>query len=386
MKIFKAFMKVLLKRLNSSLIYVVIFISIGFAMTKSSSSEKGYENVRLNINVTDLDDSEASRAVIEYIKKNHDLVEVGGSKDEQLDALYYQKADIILTIDKGFSDKLKSGETKELFNEYIVPGTYRTDLFDSQLNRYIGTVSVYVSGGESIESACEKASEALSAEVETIMFSADNSKDGILSKNVYYFLRYLAYIFVAVTISGLCPVILTMNKKDISRRVNCSSISTNSQLLQTTLGILVYMAGLFIIIMSAAAVLYGSELFTSHGLLGILNAFVLIITSMMICLLISVIAPAKKSINMISNVVALGMSFICGVFVPQNLLGSSAVSLGKLLPVFWYVKANNIIGEQEGEIFSFGKFFDCIGVQLAFAVAIFAVAMVIAKNKRQSKS
>ena len=128
MKIFKAFMKVLLKRLNSSLIYVVIFISIGFAMTKSSSSEKGYENVRLNINVTDLDDSEASRAVIEYIKKNHDLVEVGGSKDEQLDALYYQKADIILTIDKGFSDKLKSGETKELFNEYIVPGTYRTEL------------------------------------------------------------------------------------------------------------------------------------------------------------------------------------------------------------------------------------------------------------------
>lgn len=69
MKIFKAFMKVLLKRLNSSLIYVVIFISIGFAMTKSSSSEKGYENVRLNINVTDLDDSEASRAVIGYIKK-----------------------------------------------------------------------------------------------------------------------------------------------------------------------------------------------------------------------------------------------------------------------------------------------------------------------------
>lgn len=383
MKIFKAFMKVLLKRINSSLIYVVIFIAIGFAMTKSSASDKGYENVKLNISVTDLDDSEASRAVIGYIKKNHDLVEVGSSKDERLDALYYQKADIILTIDKGFSDKLKSGETKELFNEYIVPGTYSTELFDSQINRYINTVSVYISEGESIVSACEKASEALSAEVETTMLSTNNGST--LSKNVYYFLKYLAYIFVAVMISGLCPVILAMNKKDIRRRVNCSSISTNSQLLQTTLGILVYMAGLFVIIMTAAAVMYGSELFTSYGLLGILNAFVLIITSMMICLLISVIAPAENSINMISNVVALGMSFICGVFVPQNLLGNAAVNIGKLLPIFWYVKANNIIGEQEGEMFSISEVFTCIGIQLAFAAALFGISMVIAKNKRQSK-
>ena len=186
-------------------------------------------------------------------------------------------------------------------------------------------------------------------------------------------------------ISGLCPVILAMNKKDIRRRVNCSSISTNSQLLQTTLGILVYMAGLFVIIMTAAAVLYGSELFTSYGLLGILNAFVLIITSMMICLLISVIAPAENSINMISNVVALGMSFICGVFVPQNLLGNAAVNIGKLLPIFWYVKANNIIGEQEGEMFSISEVFTCIGIQLAFAAALFGISMVIAKTKRQSK-
>lgn len=379
-------MKVLLKRINSSLIYVVIFISIGFAMTKSSSSEKGYENIRLDISVTDLDNTEASRAVIEHIKKSNDLVEIGSSKDEQLDALYYQTADVIITIEKGYADKLASGETEGLFREYSVPGTYSTELFDSQLNRYISMVNAYVAGGESVETASEKASAALSAEVETKMYNADDSGNGALSKPVYYFFKYLAYIFTAVLISGLCPVILAINKKDIRRRVNCSSISTNSQLFQTTLGILVYVAGLFLVIMTAAAILYKSELFTARGLLAILNASVLIIVAMAICLLISVIAPAEKSINMISNVIALGMSFLCGVFVPQDLLGSSAVSIGKLLPVFWYVKANNIIGEREGEIFSFGSVFACIGVQLAFVAAIFTVSMVIAKNIRQSKS
>lgn len=379
-------MKVMLKRINSSLIYVVIFISIGFGMTKSSSSEKGYENVQLDISVTDLDDTEASRAVIEHIKKSNDLVEVGSSKDEQLDALYYQTADVIITIEKGYADKLASGETEGLFKEYSVPGTYSAELFDSQLNRYISMANAYVSGGESVETASEKASAALSAEVETIMYNADDSGNGALSKPVYYFFKYLAYIFTAVLISGLCPVILAMNKKDIRRRVNCSSISTSSQLFQTTLGILVYVAGLFLVIMTAAAILYKSELFTARGLLAMLNALVLIIVAMAICLLISVIAPAEKSISMISNVIALGMSFLCGVFVPQDLLGSSAANIGKLLPVFWYEKANNMIGEREGEIFSSGSVFACIGVQLAFVAAIFAIAMVIAKNKRQSKS
>lgn len=386
MKIFNAFMKVLLKRLNSSLIYVVIFISIGFAMTKSSSSEKEYENVRLNISVTDLDDTAASREVIEFIKKGSDLVDIGSSREEQTDALYYQKADVILTIEKGFSDRLKSGETEELFKEYSVPGTYSTELFDSQLNRYINMINVYISSGETVETASLKASSALSAEVETIMYNDNNSENNTLSKPIYFFFKYLAYIFTAVLTTGLCPIILAMNKKKIRMRVNCSSITTNNQLLQTTLGTLVFVAGLFLVIMTAAAILYKSELFSSHGLLAMLNAIVLIIVTMTICLLISVLAPTEKSISMISNVISLGMSFLCGVFVPQNLLGNSAANLGKLLPAFWYVKATNIIGEKEGEVFSSGSFFNCLAVQLAFAAAIFAVSLVIAKNKRQSRS
>lgn len=385
MKIFNAFIKVLLKRLNSALIYVVIFLAIGFAMTKSSSSDKEFENTRLKISVTDLDNTQASREVIGFIKKNSAIADIGGSKKEQTDALYYQKADVILTIEKGFSDRLKAGETNGLFTEYSVNGTYSAALFDSQINRYINMMTACISGGDTIEAASQKVTSALSTEVETEIYSGSGEK-GTLSKPIYYFFKYLAYIFTAVLITGLCPVILAMNKKNIRMRVNCSSVTSNNQLLQTTLGTLVFVAGLFLVIMTAAAVLYKSELFSSRGLMGILNSIVLLIVVSTMCLLISVLSPPEKSISMISNVISLGMSFLCGVFVPQNLLGNAAVNIGKLLPAFWYVKANNIIGEQEGEVFSSGTFFSCIAVQLAFAAAIFSVSLVIAKNKRQSKS
>lgn len=380
-------MKIMRKHMNSALIYLIVFFIVGVMMTKSSSSTNdGYENTRLSVSITDMDDSEASRAVVEFITKNNDIVEIGNSDDERLDALYYGKADIIITIEKGYSERLGSGETSGLFSEYSVPGTYSTILFDSQLNRYISMVSAGVLSGDTAAEASLKASDILSDEVETVMLNAADENESA-GKNVqYYFFKYLAYIFVAVLLTGLCPVILTMNKKDIRNRINCSSISSYSQLMQIALGTFVFVIGLYIILMAGGMILYKSEMFTSYGLLSMLNAFVFIIVALMICLFISVLSPSEKSISMISNVVGLGMSFLCGVFVPQNMLGGTAVNIGKLLPAFWYVKANNIIMEKEGEVFSSAELLICLGIQLAFAAALFCISLVLSKNKRQSEA
>lgn len=386
MNIFKSFMKIMRKHLTAALIYLTVFLIVGIAMTKTSSSgDSGYENTSLKISVTDLDDSEASRAAVKFIEKNNKLVEIGRDKDEQLDALYYGKADIIITIEKGYSEKLEAGETLGLFSEYSVPGTYSAILFDSQLNRYIGMVSAGVLSGDSSAEASLKANDILADEVETVMLKNETETDSLEKNLQYYFFKYLAYILVAVIMSGLCPVLLVMNKRDIRRRVNCSSISSSSQLIQTALGILVFSVGLYIILMVSGMILYKSEMFTTHGLLGMLNVFVFVIVALTLCMMISSFSPSEKSVSMITNVVGLGMSFLCGVFVPQNLLGGAAMNIGKLLPAFWYVKANNILMEMEDEVFSYGEFFVCLGVELAFATAMFGVSLILSKTKRQSE-
>ncbi|HEZ7987113.1 MAG TPA: hypothetical protein RWO09_09325, partial [Ruminococcus sp.] len=85
MNIFKSFMKVMRKHLTAALIYLTVFLIVGIAMTKTSSSgDSGYENTSLKISVTDLDNSEASRAALKFIEKNNKLVKVGSDKDEQL--------------------------------------------------------------------------------------------------------------------------------------------------------------------------------------------------------------------------------------------------------------------------------------------------------------
>lgn len=48
--------------------------------------------------------------------------------------------------------------------------------------------------------------------------------------------------------------------------------------------------------------------------------------------------------NAIVNTVSLGSSFLCGVFVQQELLGETVPSIARFLPAYWYVKAVDISG------------------------------------------
>ena len=385
MKIFESFMKIMRKHMKTSLIYIMVFLIIGIAMTKSSSdSEEGYTARRLRVSVTDLDDTEASREIVAFIGKNHDIVKVSDDKDDRLDALYFTKIHVILTIEEGYSEKLERGETTGLFTEISVPGTNTTQLFDSQLSRYISLVSASVAGGRTSAEASVKVSEVLSQEIETEMFR-DVGEGSEKEEVQYYFFKYLAYIFVAVLMNGLCPILLTFRRKDIHNRIGCSGISSHSQLMELSLATLIFVIGVYVLLIGAGVALFGGNMFTGKGLLSMLNAFVFIIVTMMICMFVSTFSPSINTLSMISNVVGLGMSFLCGVFVPQNYLGDAALNIGKLLPTYWYVKASNILMEKEGEVLAYGSFFICIGVQIAFAAALFCITLLISKNKRQSE-
>lgn len=386
MQVFKTFMKVTKKKLHISMIYIVIFVAICVAMTMTSSSTNEFTDSKLDISITDLDNSEASKALADYIARSNKIVDLGEGKDKALDALYYRRADIILTINEGYSEKLVKGETEGLFSDYRIPGSYSAELFDSQLNQYISMVTACTAGGSSLEEACEKAAELSAAEIEVETVSFGKNINADYNDDIAAFFQYLSYILIVTLIAGLCPTLLIMMSRDIRNRTNCSCITVTSQMSQIVLGTVIFVLGLYLLLMGVAAVLFGDMLFNEKGLLAMLNGFVFLIFSMMLTLLIAVIAPSSNVISMIANVISLGMSFLCGVFVPQSLLSGVVLNIGKFLPAYWYVRANNMLAGSNGEIFSSKEFMLCIGIELAFSVVLFCVTLIAAKTKQSSKS
>ena len=50
-----------------------------------------------------------------------------------------------------------------------------------------------------------------------------------------------------------------------------------------------------------------------------------------------------ETVSMVSNVIALGMSFLSGVFVPIEFLGDGIIKVAHFLPAYWYIMGARLI-------------------------------------------
>lgn len=379
MQVFNAFMKVLKKHLGAAMIWVVIFLIISFTVANNADVGKlKFESTKMDICVFDEDNTEASKALTEFLGKKHNIVTIENDKDHILDALYYGRADYIMTIKEGYGQKLAAGDTEDLFTSYHVHDTYEATLAENLANEYVGTVNAYLTGGADMSSALTKAEKALSREVKVTTESFDEGKDSGGPDEKFFYFQYLPYVFISVMIVALCPVLLKLNQKEIRHRTNCSCITARSQSAQIILGSTVFVLAVWLVFMIAAAVMFGG-MYTGRMWYAVLNSFIFIVISTGIAILISAFSPAENVVNVIANIIGLGMSFLCGVFVEQNLLGDGVLNVARFLPAFWYIKANDMLAGTSGEVFSKSKIFEYMGIEALFAVAIFAVVIVVMK-------
>ena len=88
--------------------------------------------------------------------------------------------------------------------------------------------------------------------------------------------------------------------------------------------------------------------------------------------------------SVIRNLLGLGMAFLGGVFVPQNMLSDEVLAVARFLPTYWYVRANNMLAGFSTEIFDMHLYWNAIGIQLLFALTAFALTLVASKLKHQA--
>ncbi len=385
MQVFKAYLKITKKNLPMVFMYVGLFFILLTFFVGSNSEDSSFEAKRLCVSVIDLDKSPASAALTEFIGKNHDLVEIENDKDKILDALYYTRTDYVLTIKEGYADKIATGETSGLFTNCKIPDSYTGIFVDNLVSQYVSTVSAYIKGGNSLDDAMAKTADLLSKEaVINVQSFADNDGSSDYSKDMSLYFQYLAYIIMSILITVLSTTILTMNGKEISKRTNCSCTTSSSQTFQFILGSSVIVAVIWVLFIAAAFIMNGGA-FSEKCLLAVLNSFVFTVVASGIALLIAALAPKSDTVNVISNIITLGMSFLCGVFVDQSLLGDSVLSIARFLPAYWYIRANNMLSGISDEAYSVNSFMSFLGIEAIFAAALFAVVLLINKSKHNAQ-
>ncbi|MDD6183181.1 MAG: ABC transporter permease [Lachnospiraceae bacterium] len=386
MQTYKTFLKIAKKRLPSCMIYFGIFVVLMFLMSfaANDSNNTQYKAYSLNISILDEDQSETSQALTDYLDSVHDLVPLEDEGETIQDSLFYHKVSYVLTIPKGFEDALLSGDTENLVESSKRKDSAAGFFVDEQIQQYLKTLRIYLASGNSVSEATEKTVAAMEncEDVTTVSFEEEGGES---STTMYYFFQYMPYILLILLILGLAPILITFRKKDLGNRINCSALRQSDKTLQLSLGCVSFCLIVWLLFILIAGIVYRQALFSKEGLLLMLNSFVFLLICMAIALLVSTFSPGNNALNMISNVVGLGMSFFCGIFVPQYMLGEQILVVARFLPAYWYIQITDRISGFSDEAFSMGLYWKCIGIQFLFFVAIFALYLVADKQRNQGR-
>lgn len=378
MTVFKTFLKVLNKNKFVVILYTIILLVFGGINMQTSENSTNFVASKPNVLIINNDESEGiSKNLSDYIEKNTNIVKVEDDEEAVDDALFYRDVSYIVYIPKNYRQDVLNGKNPEI--EIKSAGDYGGSYAEMILSRYIKVQNIYAKEIENENELIEKINETLSEEVEIQKTTTLDTNS--LSKATFYY-NFANYSILAGTVYVICLVLSSFREEKVRKRTIVSSMSykKHNRILLLANGL--FATGLWLLYVILSFVFVGDIIFSTQGIIYIINSFVFTICALTIAFLIGTIVNNKNAINGIVNVVALGSSFLCGAFVPMEWLPDVVLKIAHILPSYYYISNNEIVANLETVNFETMKpILTNMGIMLIFGVAFIIITNVLSKRK-----
>ncbi|SDN25004.1 ABC transporter permease [Acetanaerobacterium elongatum] len=386
MQVFKVYFKVIRKNLSIMLVYVIIFLSLAVMTTlfNKPAAVTEFSSTKCRIAVIN-DDAGAvfAQGMENYLAENAEIVSVKTDKQSLQDALFFGDVEYILHIPKGFSEDFLKGGHNILLEKTTKPDSTAAVQLDFLLTRYLGLASTYsaalpdITTTQLITNVKNDLKNTAEVTLSTQQKAVDNTDNTFYS----YFI-YLTYSMMAVMILGVTSIMMVFMNSDVRKRNMASTLPNLSFNLQLFLGNIVFSVAVWAILCGFVYVLHPAQIGNADMVMLFVNSLVYTLVCLSISFLIGSLIKSKNVQNIIANVFSLGLSFISGVFVPQELLGDTVTKISSFTPTYWYVKTIlNLKAASDTLPIVYG-----ILIQLGFAAAFLIITLVISKNKRATNA
>ncbi|MFR3030960.1 MAG: ABC transporter permease, partial [Blautia sp.] len=337
MTVFKGYLKGALRQKIVILLYLVIFLGLGTLMTMSMDENPtgNYEAQSLKMAVIDRDQTSVSKGLDDYLGESQDLVKLKDDRKVLQEELYYGNIQYVLIIPEGFEKALEESGTdqaKDLLEGTGRPGSNQSYYAKELAEGYLTGISVYLDAGYTSQEAV-KGMAALESQGSTVELAEGSSS---MSKVAGTF-QYLPYILTALSCYVIGFVMLDYQRLEIRRRLAVSAVSFAQQLVQMLFAFLVIGLAFYVVSFLMVGLMNPHQIFQEPNIqYYAMNVATMVVVGLSIAFLVVHVAGTANGVNGLANVIALGMSFICGVFIPESMLSSSVKNLARFLPVYWY--------------------------------------------------
>lgn len=378
MTVFKTFLKIVDRNKFIIILYtVILLVFAGFSMQTNETNTNFVANKPDVLIVNKDKNIGVTKNLIAYIENNSNIVDIEKTENAINDALFYRDINYIIYIPENYRKDFLNGLNPQI--EVKSTGNYEAEFSEMILSRYIKVSNTYVKNIDDEEKLIEKINDTLAKETEVKVTSKLDTDN--LSKATYYY-NFLNYSLLAGLVYVICIILSSFRAEKIRKRTIISSMNYkkfNRQLLLSN-GMLAIILWAFYVILSF--MLIGDIMLTAHGLILIANSFIFSICALTISFLIANLVNNKNAINGIVNVIGLGSSFLCGAFVPVELLPDSVLKIAHILPSYWYIQNNELVKTLEiVNIENLKPIFTNMAVILAFSALFVILANIISKKK-----
>ena len=387
MTVFKAFLRILARNKWVILMYSAILIIFSVFSLQANESTVTFEAVKPDLCIINHDAEEGiTKSLVDYLSANNNIIDLPADDPDAIsDALFYRKINYLVEIPADFRDDFLAGRNPAITTRST--GDYNASLAEMNLTRFLDVANQYLataasSGTQTVDEATliKNLETTLATEVDVQLTSALDTTS--LDRAAFYY-NFMNYPLLVGCIYIVATVMLSFRDEKISRRIAMGGVTpehVNRILLAANA---LFALALWLSYVLISFVVVGPVMFSLHGLWLILSSFVFTLCATALAFLIANLLRSRNAINGITNVVALGSSFLCGAFVPITWLPDGVVVAAHVLPSYWYISANDLITTLE--TFTFDSLQPVILhllVILAFA-ALFTIIANLLSHRRK---
>ncbi len=380
MTVFKAFLKVLNKCKITIILYTVMLIFFGGFNMQTSENSTSFVASKPDILILNEDTEEGiTKNLIDYLKQNSEIKDIKQDEEAIRDALFYRDVNYIIYIPKNYRVDFLEGKNPEI--EVKSTGDYQASLAQMMLERYLKVAKLYQKKITDEKELIQKINEVMDKQVKIEITSKLDTNT--LSKATLYF-NFANYSILAGCVYVICLILASFKNEKIAKRTIISSMNYKEHNRKLLLSNSLFAICLWLFYVVVSFVLIGDAMFTTHGLMYLINSFVFTICAITIAFLIGTLINNKNAINGIVNVVALGSCFLCGAFVPMDWLPDAVLKIAHVLPSYYYIKNNELIkGLEVVHIDTLEPVLWNMVIVLSFAVGFVVITNAVARRKRR---
>jgi ABC-2 type transport system permease protein len=175
-------------------------------------------------------------------------------------------------------------------------------------------------------------------------------------------------------ILAVTTIMQVFSQGDLKKRMQCAPTPATRINLNLFLGNLCFTIVLWALMVAVCLLVTGASVTDGRMVLMIVNALVFSITALSLSFLLGHAVRGPGAQHSVANIVALGTSFISGVFVPLSLLGDTVKYVASFTPT----SSLSSYSWSDTKSIYFGML-----IQLAFAAAFLVLALVVGRQKKR---